>query len=58
MNNWDLLFLHQEQYVTYFKAGVHVNFTKFKEGLEGKKNVCWNTTTQLNAPERAPQVGG
>ena len=44
------------------KAGVHLNlsgnFTKFKEGLNEKKTPPDSWTRQLNASERAPEVGG
>ena len=58
MNNWDLLFLHQEQYVTYFKAGVHVNFTKFKEGLEGKKTSVETPPHSWTPPKGHPRLVG
>ena len=44
---------------SFLKAGFYVNLSeiwKFKKGLKVKKKF-WNTTRQLIAPERAPQVG-
>ena len=41
-----------------FQAGVDLNSSEILGGgLKGKKRL-WNTTRQLNAPERAPQGGG
>ena len=31
---------------------------KFKEGLKEKEKKFWNTSRQLNVPERANQIGG
>ena len=58
MNNWDLLFLHQEPFIIYFKAGVHVNFTKFKEGLKGKKTSVETPPHSWTPPKGHPRLVG